>query len=106
VWSGLVPWYRHRERLQRVDPPSQAGGQDPLELDATPLLLTHGWPMRVVEYLDLIGPLTDPRSHGGDPATAFHLVIPSIPRLRLLRPDEGAGLEPLPDRPRVGRADC
>lgn len=49
------------------------------EPDATPLLLTHGWPTTVVEYLNLIGPLTDPRAHGGDPADAFHLVIPSIP---------------------------
>ena len=49
------------------------------EPDATPLILTHGWPNTVVEYLDLIGPLSDPRSHGGDPAQAFHLVIPSVP---------------------------
>jgi pimeloyl-ACP methyl ester carboxylesterase len=49
------------------------------EPDAFPLVLTHGWPGTFVEYLDVIGPLTDPRSHGGDPADAFHLVIPSIP---------------------------
>jgi pimeloyl-ACP methyl ester carboxylesterase len=49
------------------------------EPDATPLLITHGWPGTVAEFLDVIGPLTDPRSHGGDPADAFHLVIPSMP---------------------------
>lgn len=49
------------------------------EPDALPLILTHGWPMSVVEFLDVIGPLTDPRAHGGDPADAFHLVIPSLP---------------------------
>ncbi|MFI7153521.1 epoxide hydrolase family protein [Nonomuraea sp. NPDC050022] len=49
------------------------------EPDATPLLLTHGWPTTIVEYLDVIGPLSDPRAHGGDPADAFHLVIPSVP---------------------------
>ncbi|MCW3820553.1 epoxide hydrolase 1, partial [Micromonospora sp. DR5-3] len=49
------------------------------EPDATPLILTHGWPTSVVEWLDVIGPLTDPRGHGGDPAGAFHLVIPSVP---------------------------
>ena len=49
------------------------------EPDAVPLILTHGWPTTVVEWLDVIGPLTDPRAHGGDPADAFHLVIPSIP---------------------------
>src|ERR687898_1279432 len=49
------------------------------EPDATPLILTHGWPNTVVEYLALIDPLTDPRAHGGDPADAFHVVIPSLP---------------------------
>ncbi|NED94653.1 epoxide hydrolase [Phytoactinopolyspora alkaliphila] len=49
------------------------------EPDAFPLLLTHGWPGSIVEFLDVIGPLTDPRAHGGDPSQAFHLVIPSIP---------------------------
>ncbi|WP_394618809.1 epoxide hydrolase family protein [Lentzea sp. JNUCC 0626] len=49
------------------------------EPDARPLLLTHGWPGSVIEFLDVIGPLTDPRSHGGDPGQAFHLVVPSLP---------------------------
>ena len=49
------------------------------EPDAVPLILTHGWPMSVVEYLDVIGPLTDPHSHGGDPADAFHLVTLADP---------------------------
>jgi microsomal epoxide hydrolase len=49
------------------------------EPDATPLIMTHGWPGSVVEFTEVIGPLTDPRSHGGDPADAFHLVLPSIP---------------------------
>lgn len=46
---------------------------------ARPLLLTHGWPGSIVEFLDMIGPLTDPAAHGGDPADAFHVVIPSLP---------------------------
>ena len=49
------------------------------EAQAMPLILTHGWPGSIVEFLDVIGPLTDPRAHGGSPADAFHLVIPSIP---------------------------
>ncbi len=49
------------------------------EPDATPLLLSHGWPGGFLEFADVIGPLTDPAAHGGDPADAFHLVIPSIP---------------------------
>jgi pimeloyl-ACP methyl ester carboxylesterase len=44
--------------------------------DATPLLLIHGWPGSVVDFLDLVGPLTEPEDEG-DPA--FHLVIPSLP---------------------------
>ncbi|TDB75470.1 epoxide hydrolase family protein [Micromonospora sp. KC723] len=49
------------------------------EPDAQPMIVTHGWPGAVAEFLDVIGPLTDPRAHGGDPADAFHLVIPSPP---------------------------
>ena len=49
------------------------------EPDALPLILTHGWPNTVVEYLALLGPLSDPRAHGGNPADAFHLVIPHLP---------------------------
>ena len=49
------------------------------EPGARPLVLTHGWPSSPVEFLRVIGPLTDPRSHGGDPARAFHVVIPSLP---------------------------
>ncbi|HSA52094.1 MAG TPA: epoxide hydrolase [Yinghuangia sp.] len=47
--------------------------------DALPLLLTHGWPGSVVEFLDVLGPLTDPTAHGGDAADAFHVVCPSLP---------------------------
>lgn len=43
--------------------------------DAQPLILTHGWPGSVVEFLELVGPLSEPE----DPADAFHLVIPSLP---------------------------
>ncbi|MGW5921995.1 epoxide hydrolase family protein [Nocardia fluminea] len=49
------------------------------EPDAVPLLLTHGWPNSFVEFTRTIGPLTDPRAHGLDPALAFDVVIPSVP---------------------------
>jgi epoxide hydrolase len=49
------------------------------EAGALPLILTHGWPGSFVEYLDVIGRLTDPRSHGGNASDAFDLVIPSLP---------------------------
>jgi epoxide hydrolase len=49
------------------------------EPDAFPLVLTHGWPGSVLEFLEVIGPLTDPRAHGGNHADAFHVVAPSLP---------------------------
>lgn len=61
------------------------------EPDALPLILTHGWPGSVAEFLDVIGPLTDPRAHGGDPADAFHVVIPSIPGFGFSGPAHEAG---------------
>jgi pimeloyl-ACP methyl ester carboxylesterase len=61
------------------------------EPDALPLIATHGWPMSVVEYLDLIGPLTNPRAHGGNPADAFHLVVPSIPGVGFSGPTRHPG---------------
>jgi epoxide hydrolase len=49
------------------------------EPNAFPLILTHGWPGSIVEFLDVIAPLTDPVSHGGDRSDAFHVVIPALP---------------------------
>lgn len=47
--------------------------------NARPVILTHGWPGSVVEFLNIIGPLTDPTAHGGKAEDAFHIVIPSLP---------------------------
>ena len=63
--------------------------------DALPLLLTHGWPGSVLEFQGIIGPLTDPTSHGAGPSEAFHLVIPSLP---------GFGLSDKPTEPGWGLA--
>src|SRR5262249_21270187 len=49
------------------------------EPGALPLILTHGWPGSIVEFLKVIEPLTNPRAHSGEPKDAFHVVIPSIP---------------------------
>lgn len=49
------------------------------EADALPLVLTHGWPGSVTEFLDVFGPLSDPAKYGGDPRDAFHVVAPSLP---------------------------
>lgn len=61
------------------------------EPDATPLILTHGWPNSVIEFLDLVGPLSDPRAHGGDPGDAFDLVIPSLPGFGFSGPTHDKG---------------
>jgi epoxide hydrolase len=46
---------------------------------ALPLLLVHGWPGSIFEFVKVIGPLRDPVAHGGDEADAFHVVAPSVP---------------------------
>jgi epoxide hydrolase len=49
------------------------------EPGARAVVLTHTYPGSFAEFLDLIGPLTDPVAHGGRPEDAFHVVIPSVP---------------------------
>jgi epoxide hydrolase len=70
------------------------------EPGALPLICTHGWPMSVFEYLELIGPLSDPRAHGGRADDAFHLVIPSLPGVAF----SGPTTEPGWDSRRIARA--
>src|SRR5215471_11797770 len=86
-WAGEYDWRAHEAALNAH--PQFITTIDGAEVHflhvrsaepgATPLMLLHGWPGSVVEFLDLIGPLTDPAAYGGDPADAFHLVIPSLP---------------------------
>ena len=86
-WAGGYDWRAHEAALnaipQFITTIDGAGVHflhvRSAEPDATPLMLLHGWPGSVVEFLDVIGPLTDPVAYGGDPADAFHLVIPSLP---------------------------
>jgi hypothetical protein len=70
------------------------------EPNATPLILTHGWPNTVLEYLDLVAPLTDPRAHGAAAADAFDVVIPSLPGYAF----SGPTTEPGWDASRTARA--
>jgi epoxide hydrolase len=63
------------------------------EPDALPLLICHGYPSSVVEFLEVIGPLTDPRAHGGDPGDAFHVVAPSLPGFGFSTPVRAPGWE-------------
>jgi epoxide hydrolase len=70
------------------------------EPQALPLILTHGWPGSVAEFLDVLEPLADPRAHGGDLASAFHVVIPSLPGYGF----SGPTLEPGWDVVRIAEA--
>lgn len=65
------------------------------ERDAFPLVLTHGWPGSVAEFAEVVGPLTDPRHHGGDPVDAFDVVVPSLPGFGFSTPasETGWGVE-------------
>jgi epoxide hydrolase len=58
-----------------------------------PSLVTHGYPASVVEFVQALGPLTDPRSHAGDPADAFDVVIPSLPGFGFSAQVSGPGWE-------------
>ncbi len=64
------------------------------EPDATPLLLVHGWPGSVMEFLDVLGPLTDPVAHGGEARDAFHVVCPSLPGFGFSGPTSRRGWHP------------
>jgi len=70
------------------------------EPGATPLLLIHGWPGSVVEFLHQIGPLTAPSEHGAKGAPAFDVVIPSLPGVAFSGPTRDAGWNNL----RIGKA--
>ena len=86
-WLDVYDWRKHEAELNRFD-------QFSTEIDghqihfihsrskhegATPILISHGWPGTVVEFLKIIEPLTDPEAYGGTAADAFHVVCPSLP---------------------------
>jgi pimeloyl-ACP methyl ester carboxylesterase len=98
-WRTTYDWRRHEARLNEFPQfTTVIDGQNvhflhvrSPEPGALPLILTHGWPGSVAEFLELIGPLTDPRAHGGDPADAFHVVVPSIPGYGFSGPTTATG---------------
>ncbi|MBU2669884.1 epoxide hydrolase [Actinoplanes bogorensis] len=86
-WEHRYDWRRFESELNRI--PQFRTEIDGLDIhflhvrsphrDAMPLLLTHGWPGSIVEFLRLVGPLTDPEAYGGKAFDAFDVVIPSLP---------------------------
>ena len=92
-WATDYDWRRCEARLNAL--PQFMTEIDGLDIhfihvrskheDALPLIVTHGWPGSIIEQLKIIDPLTDPTAHGGSASDAFHVVIPSMPGLRVLR---------------------
>lgn len=62
--------------------------------EAIPLLLVHGWPGSIAEFHKLIGPLTDPESHGGDSADSYHVIAPSLPGFGFSQAPTEPGMSP------------
>ncbi|MGI5519078.1 epoxide hydrolase family protein [Streptomyces sp. CA-106131] len=86
-WADGYDWTAANSRLQRL--PQYKTSIDGLDIHfahlpspvptARPLVLTHGWPGSYLEFLEVAEPLADPERFGGDPADAFHVVVPSLP---------------------------
>jgi len=86
-WTQGYDWRKVEARLNAL--PMFVTGIDGLDIhfihvrsrheNAMPMILTHGWPGSILEFLKVIEPLTNPTAHGGKAEDAFHLVIPSIP---------------------------
>ena len=86
-WANEFDWRAQEQLINELDHfKTNIDGLDihfihqrsPVE-GATPLLISHGWPGSFLEFMKVIGPLTDPVAHGGNAEDAFHVVIPSIP---------------------------
>jgi len=92
--QALVEYWRTRYDWRRAESSLNALPQFRTQIDglgiyfihvrskhenALPIVLTHGWPGSVLEFLEVIGPLVDPTAHGGKADDAFHVVVPSLP---------------------------
>jgi pimeloyl-ACP methyl ester carboxylesterase len=106
-WADGYDWRRAEARLNAFEQSiATVDGLDvhvlharSPEPGARPLVLTHGWPGSVFEFVDVLGPLTDPSAHGGDPDDAFHVVCPSLPGYGFSAPptEPGWGIERIAD---------
>lgn len=61
---------------------------------AKPVLMTHGWPGSIFEFIKVIGPLTNLQAHGGQVAQAFHVIAPSIPGFGFSDKPKARGYDP------------
>jgi pimeloyl-ACP methyl ester carboxylesterase len=101
-WRDEYDWRAQEARLNALDHiVTEVDGQrihavharSP-EPDALAVMLVHGWPGSVAEFLDVVGPLTDPAAHGGDPADACHVIAPSLPGFAFSGPTHERGWHP------------
>jgi len=98
-WADEYDWRRHEAQLNEFAQYRTEVDGAPLhflhvrspESDALPLVMTHGWPGSIVEFVKVLGPLTDPVAHGGRREDAFHVVCPSIPGYGFSGPTPGPG---------------
>src|SRR5690349_8657315 len=92
--QALIEYWRTRYDWRRAESSLNASPQFRTQIDglgiyfihvrskhqnALPIILTHGWPGSIIEFLQVIGPLVDPTAHGGKADEAFHVVVPSLP---------------------------
>jgi len=98
-WAKEFDWRRVEARLNRLQQGITTVEGQRIHFvharsprgDATPLLMTHGWPSSPFEFTDVFGPLTDPDAHGAPGAPAFHVVAPGIPGYGFSTPLHGMG---------------
>ena len=99
-WRSQYDWRKHEAELNEL--PHYKTEIDGIDMHfvhvrsavagAMPLVVTHGWPGSVYEFMDVIGPLTDPEAHGGTADDAFHLVLPSMPGYGFSGPSRQRGM--------------
>jgi len=100
-WLNKFDWRAQEARLNRL--PQYLATVDGLDLHFVhqpgkepapiPLVLTHGWPGSFIEMERVIPLLADPAAHGGDPADAFHVVVPSLPGFGFSAPPTAPGVD-------------
>ncbi|GAA4323712.1 epoxide hydrolase [Mucilaginibacter gynuensis] len=86
-WLNNYDWRAAEEQLNAVNQYKVEIDGQPIHFiyekgkgpNPTPIILSHGWPWSYWMWSKLIGPLTDPAAHGGDPANSFDVIIPSLP---------------------------
>src|SRR6267154_1672775 len=101
-WGSGYDWHKAEAKLNAL--PQFMTNIDGLDIhfihvrsrhkNALPVIITHGWPGSVLELIKVIGPLTDPTTHGGSAEDAFDVVIPSVPGYGFSSKPTGTGWDP------------